>query len=469
MDEGPSSGTRIARERLDIALQTLLKSEKLADGLLSRDFPSDAPRGMCRLLRDAAHLASQSIPKMLKDKPEAISSNAMLLATLGHYIAEHAEHAQAAVTIETPWSLVETISDFAAQVYGRQVVFIVRPRWEHNYSIMWDFAAYHGEKLTALPISKRKRSAFKKVHGKPIYVMSFPKLDISNALLHGCFAHELGHLVSARWVTKEFDKSGLKRDLREICLKQSPPLEPEYILQALTALQRGLEELIADLAGRWLFGPSLLSAFREIAACFELHEQPTQNNDYYPPWTQRLTLLSSGSGASFLREAAKRLQGDSVASQRVEEYYDDLKNVISQGVSAAEGRKHWALGTRLAYDVIDGALPALEEWIRKRLSRQVYRGTSSLVAKLFKDFRDGIPPSSIENGKEVPTDFRDILNAAWLYRIVNIGTPEFALSKAAEEAETLAMLNRLTLKAIESSYLLRNYRPPEERKGHRRP
>jgi hypothetical protein len=450
-------------------MKSLLGAAELADEVRAKEFPAQAPEELCRLLQRVARKATERIPKLSADKPQEAVSQADLLCLLAREIAEHVRYPERAVTLETPWSIVETVEEFGKKVYGSEVSFIVRPKWSYNYSLVGEFRGYYLDKLQALFPGSAPSDLVGT--GAPVYVISFPRLEKSNTLLHACFAHELGHFVSTKWLGDELPKSGLLDQLRARLLTyiKHDTQDPVAVAlklanlerQAQSVLRRGLEELLADLAAVQLFGPCVLFAMSHMARQAALAEIPSEGNEHYPPWGYRLHEVFRIAGSDLFFEAGTILEnrGFHGARKHVQDFMDELREFIGTK-DASLDMGTWPVATRCAYEVVEAALPGLEKWIGQQIAALAYCGQPERLAHFCIDIEAGIPPLLTEGDRELPSDFRDILNAGWLYLITRVNeTMQSLANDAAAYRKQRRKLDLLVLKAIESSYLLQHYIP----------
>ena len=116
------------------------------------------------------------------------------------------------------------------------------------------------------------------------------------------------------------------------------------------------------------------------------------------------------------------------------------KKSIDSDISTKEAYKfieqHW----KDARNNVIGKLPSKPYLLNERVEM-----IEDLVNKLEND----IPPSEIgQYPKNIPASFEDILNAGWVFKIKKIYK-----DKTMNSPEDFAKLNRLILKAIESSFV----------------
>lgn len=473
LDDQADNPRLLAERRCVLAMKSLFDAADVAEEVSAKEFPGEAPVQLCTLLAQVAKKAAERAPKLAADEPQHAVSQAELLSLLARRIVEHVRYAERAVTLETPWSIVETVAEFGQRLYGSKVSFIVRPKWSYNYSLVGEFTGYYLDKLQTL-FPKASRLELVGDH-PPIYAISFPRLEKSNSLLHACFAHELGHFVSGKWVSDKLPQSGFLDELKSLLLSHikqdtSDPVEVATRLSNLQskahiALKRGLDELLADVAAVLLFGPSVLFALCHIATKGALAEVPSDTNEYYPPWGYRLHQVLTLCDHDVFSEAAIILEAGGFQGARchVARFIQEIREFIGAKEDALD-LEAWPVATRCAYQILEKELPQLVAWVRDSITSLKYSPSAGDLAQLCQDIGAGLPPLLTQGGHDVPTDFRDILNAGWLYLVTQIPETASCLTDdAAKYRMDRKKLDLLVLKAVESSYLLKHHVPPPPR------
>lgn len=245
---------------------------ELADRVqLTEDFTTETPRKLSRVIKETALLLEKCIP----------SAPAESLAEVNEFlgrIAAHLRYVERARVTQTPWSVVQTAEDFLKRLAGSNSNFIIRPSWSYNYSLVGEFLDFYQRVLGCWSWFPRdelgRRAGFEQ--DETIYCLSFPRVERDNCLLHANWGHEVGHIFAGRWIDKEFGElwskgeKGMRGRIQAKVRENPPPVDPlfeEIAIDQLVSLQmstamdaarRGLTELICDLIGVHLFGPSAL-------------------------------------------------------------------------------------------------------------------------------------------------------------------------------------------------------------------
>ncbi|GAI59076.1 unnamed protein product, partial [marine sediment metagenome] len=221
----------------------------------------------------------------------------------------------------------------------------------------------------------------------------------------------------------------------------------------------GLGELLADLAGAIMFGPCLRFALYQIATTPDLEETPSEKNDYYPPWGYRLQKIEKLHETSVVSLAQVLEQsGFDHAVEHVNHFLEEISNFTA--INIQDLLESWPASVRYPYEVIEGELGKLESWVRTKIGELQYSADPQRLADFCRDLDAGLPPVLEECLEQKPADFRDILNAGWLYLITRLKETAACLENGVSEYRTgRRKLDLLILKAIESSYLLEQHIP----------
>jgi hypothetical protein len=223
----------------------------------------------------------------------------------------------------------------------------------------------------------------------------------------------------------------------------------------LTLTRKALKELISDAVGVHLLGPAALASLCEFSCRFDMDAHPIECGGY-PPWRYRLRKMSeillTGLNAvtttgwhSALRNYLEWFQG----WQKMLAESNDDRDAINNDVRS-----------RKAYELLERKYESIRTEVLGQLppSRQPPYNMATRyqeIGELIERIELGVPPN--ETGtwpNTTPAHMADIWNAAWSCKIYR-----FIEKKDAQFNEYLDMLFRLTLKAIESSYVHRTFGP----------
>jgi hypothetical protein len=428
---------------------------------LTEDFTTDTPRKLAILIGQTARILADHIP----------AAPASALGEVNDFlsrIAAHLRYVERARVAQTPWSIVEAAEHFLKQQAGPESNFIIRPTWSYNYSLVGEFWSFYREILSCwvwFPLDELKAHA-KLNENEKIYCISFPRTERQNCLLHANWGHEVGHIIAAQWAANEFAalwvaaEPGVQNRIGAQVRQNPPPFEPLFkniaILDiiarqtraAMEAARYGLGELICDLIGVHLFGPSALAAAMEFAARFALDVSPLQCG-YYPPWRYRLRNM-----IECCEEDLRSHAEVGYPSETIRPFFDWLnfgKNLTSK--KDDEKVIQSSIVTKEAYKFIETNWSAISRKAISMLPAQSDKAyhlheRHSNIHRLVKRIENSIPPNEIECLGNSPAPFQDIISAAWVYKVAQFsGNPAWGTEKEFD------LLFRLVLKACESSHV----------------
>lgn len=233
----------------------------------------DYPTGTPLLLTGALEKLTASIKETLASPTDARTTQfcLVLLKRLG----SHLRYLDAAGGEKVPWGLIRPIERLLTQIIPSSST-MVRARWSYNYSILELYDLYRNALKTLLPPSKLQEALEPSTH--KFFVVSLPLIERNNILLHVVLGHEIGHRIAESYFDKE-DKTAV---VTSVTTKigdgkwYEPDIEAQGPLFALQTRQlltnqilkirrRGLEEIISDVVGFYLFGPAFLFALSELS------------------------------------------------------------------------------------------------------------------------------------------------------------------------------------------------------------
>ncbi len=432
-------------------------------------FATNTPPKLCSLIGNVAKLLTDSIE-------EAPAGNLIHVGELLSLMSLELRFVERAKLEHTPWSMIQSTEEFLKHTAGDDSHFIIRPQWSQNYGLIGEFVKVYERRLCAFDWinSEKIKEALKDVDGQKIYCISFPRTERFNALMHANFGHELGHIIASKWdeahfeeVWNEIENQAREENKKEIEQWWSSVLEGNDFLlareisaatkRARSVLDGGLKELISDAIGVHLLGPAALCSAVEFSSCMSLDDNPSESGDY-PPWRYRLRLLLESCKKDF--QAVNDSERNGIPQKAEEIILEFVKWAQSLGELTevhddSESLNRTAI-TRIPYNHIEQRWPGILKEAKGFLPKDSSYSFSEridYIAELVLRLDEDIPPC--ETGKwpdTTPADFRDILNAAWVYKIwlvtkVDDGTLDNELEK----------LFRLVLKAIETSHVQRTF------------
>jgi hypothetical protein len=299
------------------------------------------------------------------------------------------------------------------------------------------------------------------------FVVSAPLIENENILLHLVLGHEIGHRIADAFLDTE-DQSKLLVSVTtrigdgkwfDPDIEEQGPLfaikkRQRLISAVLEIRRRGLEEIISDLSGLYLFGPAFLFALNEFAYEDVLDDLPSLDQ-YYPPWRYRYRECIK----VFDETNASRLGtflGNEVPGPQVKESFEARIDYLKAITRNEEDLKAIA-GDQImkrAYEEIESTLPRAPSFILEQLGSLVYSLDSAKgdFPVLLQRLATGVPPNE---GPKGTSDCRSAFTIGWLVRLAKIPIP-FDPGSTWKHEHHLA-LNRLVHKAVEYTEISRDY------------
>ena len=389
-----------------------------ATELMDRDdFATSTPVALARLLGAAA----SAIEALLRSGAirETLFPHAQEVL---EHIGDHMRYVERSRIEHTPWSMIQALERFVHESAGPDVDFVIRPRWSYMYGVEGDFVRYYRDRLFAGWASEPAVLEAFAESERRLFVLSFPRSERTNALLHANFAHEMGHSVADQWRSAHFQEFWVpvEKALRVKLADQYKPQEnqgqlfakeqwlAERTREAQRIADRALVELIADQVGYQLLGPASLFAAAEFASRESL-DSPPGDAGHYPPWRYRLRMLHERLVADL---ESLNVDNDYGCSRLIKDWAASLHSTVREAHDAR------ILRSRTVYQSVYEAIAASWEEIRSRALSLVIRPPYSfsvragVIGELVERLRGGLIPN--ETGvfpNTSPAGFDDILNA----------------------------------------------------------
>ncbi|MDP3066170.1 MAG: hypothetical protein Q8N08_05460 [Methanobacteriaceae archaeon] len=478
----------------DYVLEIISRAQVIkgrCENLLSKDFASEAPKNLAKtLINICSYLenATKSIYTSIDwGKINKIERSLISLQTsdfIVRDIGSHIRYVDGAQTQKLPWSFISPLEKYLKK-FRPDIEIMFRPQWKYNYTIItMNLYDYYLKTLTRYkPYDKEKSlEDILKTLKKSFYIVSFPTIERKNILLHCLLGHEIGHLVAKEYFTSQRNQELLQsiRDKVATIINNKriedgfPNVPPLFIPQLAQQVrqaeierankiwQRGLEEILSDIIGSFLFGPAVLFSTLEIALqdLNGLDKLPDEDNNYYPPWRMRLRNIFEVIKDSKLFP----LQEDKFKSKKVVSSVTKRFNLIENIIREESDKKVIESNdiVKFAYEEIDkDIIKAKEIYAAKLESLSVkpsdfYKHLPHLIERI--DY--GIPPNAYEKSinEREPATIVEVINAAWFHKL---SWEERLFDKEGnfneEICEKRDRMNRLALKALEYSDIEEDY------------
>ncbi len=289
--------------------------------------------------------------------------------------------------------------------------------------------------------------------------------------------HEIGHLVSKAYFTEQ-RKQTLLQSIRDNVVsivekkkKDIPPLLIPSVTQQMiqNAMERttemwgrGLEEILSDIVGSFLFGPAILFSTLEIVLqdLDGLDKIPDGNNNFYPPWRMRLRNIFQTVKELELLPLAEDKFGMEKVVTKINQRFKLIENMVTETSDKEEIQKDEI--AKIAYEEIEKDIPKAKEIFKDNLKsllvtpKNLYEHLPHLIQRI--DF--GIPPNAFEMSikERKQSTIAEIINSAWFHKLA---WEDHLLKEGgdfnSEILEKRSKMNRLTLKALEFSDIETDY------------
>jgi len=473
------------RRLITILLKHTRTIQLIAYSLEELQFPCNSPLILARLVAKIAGVVEKEILRQYRIGPLSVAAfikEVKFVIRAMEELVEDLRYSERAVTKQTPWSLVRPLEKLGEKIYNDSL-FILRPQWSYNYSLIERVHAYkkcfsqylteeHLDDVLTVPEGvslseeqpKKKRRKNKRIHR--IFVIGFPYMERMNTLLHATLGHELGHPIEKEFfkdedrnpvhippllieLIKRKSYNGKEVDLRRQISKD--------LIHVMRIRRRALAELICDIVAVHLFGPAAVFAYNEMSCYRDLDAMRTYPPErHYPPWRFRLRVMLDELPDRWIQDFLRRGKFTPATQRVIREKLTCLRNLV-QIRTDIDNIKYDGVLTEIAYDSVKNTLEDAKKFVRDRLENRDYRlddlkGMTN--AQLVKRLINFIPPESFSNGgeEEVICNIRNILNVGWIaylkrypYLPYKGGTPK----SRDLYLENVFALNRLILKAIE--------------------
>jgi hypothetical protein len=330
---------------------------------------------------------------------------------------------------------------------GKEYLLLFRPQWQFNFSVFTDDLVFYLKKILLIFFPADETEINKKFSDKKIHIFSFPFLEKTNVLLNSIIGHEIGHFYHKRWEENGYQKT---RDEHNKKLKEYyEGITPDDFFIAYDNTEKGLKilsgmyrEIISDIYGYFLFGPSIIFSLYDFSTFETNLTLPSEKNDYYPMTKYRIRIL--------MKYLLERDRGITEILSTGKEFSGYLKrhiDRINQYLSTEDDLRLFSAERSFEKKLFESSLDSIIDDIKKSISGEYldYGDIDRLFGKLEK----GIPINELDS---VPIDITKILFTGWIYFI--------KINEKYEDDEYVLnyrILMRLLLKSLHSSYVHKKY------------
>jgi hypothetical protein len=491
------------------------RAHSLTIGLVNRlgEYASDFPTGTASDLIDTVKQLSIEMQKVAdtSDDVKIIELICMAAMQLGSYLTFFDN----AHTEQTPSGLVCLVEHLVKCVNPNAPV-LLWPQSEYNYTKRDILPLLRRLVENVLPQATQDRifSRF----DSDVYLISFPRIERDNILMHAVFGHEVGHLIADEFLAHELATQEYQQNLTKVmqfvsAMKSSTGAPLTFQEQSrvtdllLRVRKRGLQELLSDMTEWVFFGPSAVMSSFGILSSTSLDSPPSLPS-LYPPDRQRLRLLNklfressiknsleaAFNGKQYVLPSIEKKDGRRREFKTISRFFDDLitrrnvknvqNNVMGRDLTTTKAAFNLFLQSldqissvdddrkiinadpvlKIAYEWIDTTLPIAQSWVEDRLKHAIFdHSTIKDLADLIERLDFSIPPN--ECGiypKNSPTSWQLAFLAGWLYKLQ--GKRLTSQSGEILTHKDMQKVDSLVLRAVESIFLVKRYQSMTEAK-----
>lgn len=456
-------------------LEIISNTEKIkrdAEKISNHDFPSNASKQFIQklvLFAQALREATENIFAKIDFDDQAIFEvnyrQLQQIMHLTHLIAQFLHYIEQSTMSKSPWGLTSPLQEIASKIISNSQI-ILYEEWGHNYSIITkDFNKIFSEILQNIQIyiSIEQYRKIETTLQTPLYLISFPHIDKKNILQYSLLGHELGHLYVDQKL-KTFDiKSHINNDSKIMSIVNMSHSKPQA-LQAIEKIwERLFEELLSDVVGTVLFGPAMLFSIFEFAIQKDIDLEPSQRNNFYPPWRSRLR-LSYNMIIKILPNFGQQSYGNNLfENQKVIDRITEIKQIIDNQ-NDVEKMKVSSLPYQVfvIFENVVSYIISQYDVVLCDLRTESFDEAKFIenIKILTNRLQKGLTPNMLlDLNIESNATLCEILNTAWQHRISwegNIFNEDSSFNES--YLKERKKLNQLTNKAIEFSDLTNQYK-----------
>jgi hypothetical protein len=404
--------------------QLLLRS--VQDQLLAlsaREYPTSSPTRFIDYLRRLVH----GLGRLLEanDNPET----GKLICRFTTDLGSHVRFLESASYPRIPWAVIAPMEKLIRAIVPTAEI-VLRSQWSWNYKIRQMSVSYQ-EALEAIPREYLADSVFSETE-PAWHVVSLPRIDSGNVLMHVILGHEVGHRIADRFLDKE-DRLAIQKEIAELvgdAKWADPDIDNLNPVRAMAVRNRvfkrindirvgGVQELLSDIVGLQVFGPSFLFALRESSVDDTLDGVPAPDS-YHPPWRYRYRNVLKEFAREGYVDLVDSLGGTPVADRVRDACRAHLEGLQTLGTERGDLE---AIETdeyaRRAYRLIEKTLDAMPTFVAGELRALTFdkAGFKKKLEALLGLLALGIPPIRALAPR---SDFRYAILAGWCGRIARL-------------------------------------------------
>jgi len=434
------------------------------DEIYAGDFPTNSPKLVIDILYKVLSKLSQEITNSTD------SDYLSLACQLAQSLSQYLEFLDNANTEQTPRGLVYILEDLLSSL-NPSARLLAWPQAEYNYSI-----------VDIIPILKRSVThAFPKRVCDEIFIdcpnslnlISFPRIERDNILVHSVFGHELGHMIADGFLndyelTSDF-RDGLKvaADIVELEYKtelmklsgvELTNAKRHYVGMLIELHKRGIQELLSDCVAVLIFGPSALFASYDVLQPDGFDHVPAKPS-YYPPSRMRLRIINKILIDEGYWDALTGFSDEDLpqgVKEFVTNFYAHMSDITSITIDEDAINNDPIL--KAAYAWVNSTLPDALEYAKNETNNVCYNSSlvTSEIPELLKRLYLGVPPNELGvHPEQKSANWRSAILSAWLYQLAGSRIEGQRIIHLTEHE--IKKTHSLTLSAIEYIILSSKY------------
>ena len=349
-------------------------------------------------------------------------------------------------TSDIPWSLIPAFERVLKTELGDEYGLILRADWNYNYTVYTRDLSYYLKQVLQLFLPKRVKDFVDTYVKKSIHVFSFPIIEKNNAVLNTALGHEIGHFFHDQWEKTEAGQRIFKEANKTLWEEYSQK-DPDDLFLPFQKTEKGLlvlkgmyREIISDLVGYLLFGPSMLYALFYISNLEADAVKPGEENDYYPPLKYRIRILKQIVDKD--EEVENLINAESYSILKIKELHMSIEEYL-----ADKGDLEVLNNFLIERNFFDNSVSKLKSYLEEKITQT--RISYENILDLDSLLDNGIPINELERK---PVELNKIILVGWYhyFRLLNN-------KDKVEYVKQFQQSMRLLLKSVYSSYVQNNF------------
>ena len=412
---------------------------------------------------EASNIAIKNYSVMIRYMKENIdrvnpAQYVKLYRLLNLHIIPNIRYIQRTETRNIPWSLISNLDEILKTELGKDYWLLFRPQWNFNYAVVTEDLITYLTKILVLffPTDKEKiRNIFT---DEKIHIFSFPFLEKTNVLLNSIIGHEIGHFFHSKWERDDYGQLK-ERNTESLTtyyegLLQADIVKPYENAEEGTKILDGMyREIVSDIYGYFLFGPSLMFALFDVSEYLGEQTLPTHDNGYYPSNKYRIRVMMK-----FLFANDKGVNDLLKKSGECSVYLGKIIGEIGEYLREEDDVALFIEKRKKEKELFESSLPDIIEKIGNSMHIKYlkYENTDKLFANLEKN----LPINELDYE---PINTMQIIFAGWIYfKKINeeYSGDDYVLNSQ--------ILMRILLKSLHSSFINRDYNEKKKKKKERK-